>query len=74
MNTSAGASIWSETRIPGGQVIQLLEKKKGSKYFDKNCVETEVKQDGYLFQGEIGGTAELNAILTNKELMSKLDA
>lgn len=73
INTIDGVSIWSETPIMGGQVIQVQEKKAGDKYKDSKGIEKTVEKDGYLFQGQIGGTAELQAIVTNKELLAKID-
>ena len=73
VNTTKGASIWSETPIKGGQVIQLVAKKAGDKYKDSKGEEKVVTKDGYLFQGEIGGTTELIAIQTNKELLAKIE-
>ena len=69
-DTTGKKQFWSNEPLTSGTVVDIIEKKKGSKYVDrKTGVEKEVEKDGYILNLVLGSLSNVKqAILDAKEL------
>lgn len=67
---TTGKQFWSNEPLTSGTVVDIIEKKKGTKYVDrKTGVEKEVEKDGYILNLVLGSLSNVKqAILDAKEL------